>query len=130
MAQSVAVGSGKTKGGGTTITINGVITEVEGEKESLTSLGKEELQDDWVAWMAILSRCVSCMHDRQCDRKGPAYRLPSFSSCQDLSGRHIECASPSLRSRYAQQELLACHRAPCLSEVAQNGLQSKRWLHL
>jgi hypothetical protein len=64
-AQSVAVGSGKTKGGGATVTIDGVIAEVEGEKESLTSLGREELQDDRVAWMAVLSRCVSCMHDRQ-----------------------------------------------------------------
>jgi hypothetical protein len=64
-AQSVAVGSGKTKGGGAIVTIDGVIAEVEGEKESLTSLGREELQDDRVAWMAVLSRCVSCMHDRQ-----------------------------------------------------------------
>ena len=64
-AQSVAVGSGKkTKEGGATVTIDGVIVEVEGEKESLTSLGREELQDDRVAWMAVLSRCVSCMHTR------------------------------------------------------------------
>lgn len=63
-AQSVAVGSGKAKGGGATVTIDGVIVEVEGEKESLTSLGREELQDDRVAWMAVLSRCVSCMHGR------------------------------------------------------------------
>jgi hypothetical protein len=63
-AQSIAVGSGKTKGGGATVTIDGVIVEVEGEKESLTSLGREELQDDRVAWMAVLSRCVSCMHGR------------------------------------------------------------------
>jgi hypothetical protein len=64
-AQSVAVGSGrKTKEGGVTVTIDGVIIEVEGEKESLTSLGREELQDDRVAWMAVLSRCVSCMHGR------------------------------------------------------------------
>jgi hypothetical protein len=63
-AQSVDVGSGKTKGGGATVTIDGVIVEVEGEKESLTSLGREELQDDRVAWTAVLSRCVSCMHDR------------------------------------------------------------------
>ena len=62
-AQSVAVGSGKkTKGGDSIVTIDGVIVEVEGEKESLTSLGREELQDDRVAWMAVLSRCVSCMH--------------------------------------------------------------------
>jgi len=62
--QSLAVGSGKTKGGGATVTIDGVIVEVEGEKESLTSLGREELQDDRVAWMAVLSRCVSCVHGR------------------------------------------------------------------
>jgi hypothetical protein len=65
-AQSVAIGSGKkTKEGGATVTIDGVIVEVEGEKESLTNLGREELQDDRVAWMAVLSRCVSCMHGRQ-----------------------------------------------------------------
>jgi hypothetical protein len=64
-AQSAAVGSGKTNGGGATVTIDGVIAEVEGEKESLTSLGREELQDDRVAWMAVLSRCVNCMHGRQ-----------------------------------------------------------------
>ena len=65
-AQTVAAGSGKkTKGGGASVTIDGVIVEVEGEKESLTSLGREELQDDRVAWMAVLSRCVSCMHGRQ-----------------------------------------------------------------
>jgi hypothetical protein len=63
-AQSVAVGSGKTEGVGATVTIDGVIVKVEGEKESLTSLGREELQDDRVAWMAVLSRCVSCMHGR------------------------------------------------------------------
>ena len=64
-AQSVAVESGKkTKGGGATVTIDGVIVEVEGEKESLTSLGREELQDDRVAWMAALSRCVNCVHGR------------------------------------------------------------------
>ena len=62
-AQSIAVDSGKkTKGGSATVTIDGVIVEVEGEKESLTSLGREELQDDRVGWMAVLSRCVSCMH--------------------------------------------------------------------
>lgn len=55
--QSVAV---KTRG----ITIDGVAVEVEGEKESLTSLGREELQDDRVAWMAVLSRCVSRMRGR------------------------------------------------------------------
>jgi hypothetical protein len=61
--QSVAVASGKkTKGGSETVTIDGVVVKVEGEKESLTSLGREELQDDRVAWMAVLSRCVSRMH--------------------------------------------------------------------
>jgi hypothetical protein len=64
--QSVVVGNGKkTRGGGTTVTIDGVIVEVEGEKESLTSLGREELQDDREAWMAVLSRCVSCMRSRR-----------------------------------------------------------------
>jgi hypothetical protein len=63
--QALAVGSGKpTGGGGATVTIDGVIVEVEGEKESLTSLGREELQDDREAWMAVLSRCVSCMRRR------------------------------------------------------------------
>lgn len=58
--QSPAVVSGKkTRGGGATVTIDGVIVEVEGEKESLTSLGREELQDDREAWMAVLSKCVS-----------------------------------------------------------------------
>ena len=59
--QSAAVVSGKkTKGSDATVTIDGVLVEVEGEKESLTSLGREELQDDREAWMAVLSRCVSC----------------------------------------------------------------------
>ena len=63
--QSIALGSGKnTKEGGATVTIDRVIVEVKGEKELLTSLGREELQDNRVAWMAILSRCVSCMHGR------------------------------------------------------------------
>jgi len=39
--------------------------KVEGEKESLTSLGREELQDDRVAWMAVLSRQSSeCEDDK------------------------------------------------------------------
>ncbi len=57
--QLVAAGSGKrTRGDGTTVTIDGIVVKVEGEKESLTSLGREELQDDRVAWMAVLSRSV------------------------------------------------------------------------
>ncbi|KAH8996173.1 hypothetical protein EDB86DRAFT_3077315 [Lactarius hatsudake] len=56
--QLVVAGSGKrTKSDdGATVTIDGVVVKVEGEKESLTSLGREELQDDRVAWMAVLSR--------------------------------------------------------------------------
>ncbi|KAH9039340.1 hypothetical protein EDB85DRAFT_1930060 [Lactarius pseudohatsudake] len=65
--QLVAAGSGKrTKSDdGTTVTIDGVVVKVEGEKESLTSLGREELQDDRVAWMAVLSRYSSeCESDK------------------------------------------------------------------
>ena len=61
--QLVAAGSGKKpKGDGTIVTIDGVVVKVEGEKESLTSLGREELQDDRVAWMAVLSRYVDNCH--------------------------------------------------------------------
>jgi len=61
--QLVAAGSGKrSRGDDTTVTIDGVVVKVEGEKESLTSLGREELQDDRVAWMAVLSRSVYCMN--------------------------------------------------------------------
>jgi hypothetical protein len=61
--QSVAAaGGGKKTKGGETVTIDGVAVKVEGEKESLTSLGREELQEDRVAWMAVLSRCVSRVH--------------------------------------------------------------------
>lgn len=60
--QSLAVGGGKkARGGGATVVIDGVAVDVEGEKESLTSVGREELQDDRVAWMAVLSRCVRCV---------------------------------------------------------------------
>ncbi|KAH9971664.1 hypothetical protein BGW80DRAFT_1319083 [Lactifluus volemus] len=52
-----ASGKAETKGEGETVTIDDVVVKVEGEKESLTSLGREELQDDRVAWMAVLSRC-------------------------------------------------------------------------
>jgi hypothetical protein len=45
-------------GGGATVMIDGAAVVVEGEKESLTSIGREELQDDRVAWMAVLSRYV------------------------------------------------------------------------
>ncbi|KAH9167353.1 hypothetical protein EDB89DRAFT_1997760 [Lactarius sanguifluus] len=64
VTQLVAAGSGKrTKSDdGTTVTIDGVVVKVEGEKESLTSLGREELQDDRVAWMAVLSR-----HSSECE---------------------------------------------------------------
>ena len=56
---SLAVGGGKkARGGGATAMIDGVVVEVEGEKESLTNVGREELQDDRVAWLAVLSRCV------------------------------------------------------------------------
>jgi hypothetical protein len=62
---SVAVGGGKrAREGGATVMIDEVVVNVEGEKESLTSVGREELQDDRVAWMAVLSRCVGCMRGR------------------------------------------------------------------
>ena len=65
---SPAVGGGeKARGGGATVMIDGVVVEVEGEKESLTSVGREELQDDRVAWLAVLSRCVSCVRGRTAD---------------------------------------------------------------
>jgi len=60
----VVGGVKKTRGGGATVVIDGVIVDVEGEKESLTSVGREELQDDRVAWMAVLSRCVCCVRGR------------------------------------------------------------------
>ncbi|KAN0126058.1 hypothetical protein V8E53_015145 [Lactarius tabidus] len=61
--QLVAAGSGKKpRGEETTVTIDGAVVKVEGEKESLTSLGREELQDDRVAWMAVLSR-----HSSECE---------------------------------------------------------------
>lgn len=34
------------RGGGTMVMTDGIVVEVEGEKESLTSVGREELQDD------------------------------------------------------------------------------------
>ncbi|KAH9962619.1 hypothetical protein BC827DRAFT_1340953 [Russula dissimulans] len=49
-------GGKKTNGGGETVTIDGIVVEVKGEKESLTRLGREELQDDRMGWMAVLSR--------------------------------------------------------------------------
>ena len=62
---SLAIGGGKkARGGGATVMIDGIVVEVEGEKESLTSVGREELQDDRVAWLAVLSRCVGCMRRR------------------------------------------------------------------
>ncbi|KAI9507671.1 hypothetical protein F5148DRAFT_1276110 [Russula earlei] len=53
----------KTRGGGGTVTIDGIIVEIEGEKESLTRLGREELQDDRVAWMAVLTRGTDCQRN-------------------------------------------------------------------
>ncbi|KAF8273143.1 hypothetical protein EI94DRAFT_1769431 [Lactarius quietus] len=59
------VAAGRIRGDDTTVTIDGVAVKVEGEKESLTSLGREELQDDRVAWMAVLSRQSSeCEDDK------------------------------------------------------------------
>jgi hypothetical protein len=56
------VAAGRTRGDdGSTVTIDGVAVKVKGEKESLTSLGREELQDDRAAWMAVLSRSVYYM---------------------------------------------------------------------
>jgi len=66
--QSLSSGNNTTKGGGGTVMIDGIVVEVEGEKESLTRLGREELQEDRMAWMAVLSRCVNCVRGRQLSR--------------------------------------------------------------
>jgi hypothetical protein len=82
-----ASGKVKTKGEGETVTIDDVVVKVEGEKESLTSLGREELQDDRVAWMAVLSRWVCSAHNsffgllilkpRRCSGEGESDELPA-----------------------------------------------------
>ncbi|KAI0272796.1 hypothetical protein BC834DRAFT_1025138 [Gloeopeniophorella convolvens] len=48
--------AGAGKAGAPVVTVDDVPVAIEGEKESLTSLGREELQDDRGAWMAVLSR--------------------------------------------------------------------------
>lgn len=59
-----SVGRRKAKAG-VVVKVDGTIVNVEGEKESLTSLGREELQDDRVARLTVLTRsdfhssCVS-----------------------------------------------------------------------
>lgn len=53
--KSTKVGAGDGKDG-VTVTVEGNVVKVEGEKESLTSLGREELQDDRVSRMAVLTR--------------------------------------------------------------------------
>lgn len=55
------IGRMSTKGAGdgkdgVTVTVEGNVVKVEGEKESLTNLGREELQDDRVSRMAVLTR--------------------------------------------------------------------------
>ncbi|KAF9233743.1 hypothetical protein BU15DRAFT_90235 [Melanogaster broomeanus] len=43
-------------GGGIVVTVDGVVVGVSGEKESLTALGRDELQDDRVSRMPVLQR--------------------------------------------------------------------------
>jgi hypothetical protein len=50
--------SGEGKGKQGSVRVDGKEVEVVGEKESLTSLGREELLDDRVSKMAVLSRSV------------------------------------------------------------------------
>ncbi|TFK21777.1 hypothetical protein FA15DRAFT_597274 [Coprinopsis marcescibilis] len=62
------------------IKVNGVSVQVVGEKESLTSLGREELLDDRIAAMGVLSRWVFYKrfvrsHFRLADRKHVGYRM-------------------------------------------------------
>ncbi|KAI0051015.1 hypothetical protein FA95DRAFT_422043 [Auriscalpium vulgare] len=45
------------------VVIDGIAVKVESEKESLTSLGREELQDDRVSRMAVLTRLVARRFD-------------------------------------------------------------------
>lgn len=54
-------GEGKGRQGG--VRVDGKEVEVVGEKESLTNLGREELLDDRVSKMGVLSRfvCLSCL---------------------------------------------------------------------
>ncbi|KAI6112907.1 hypothetical protein F5141DRAFT_1110296 [Pisolithus sp. B1] len=50
-------GGGKKNGGGATVNVNGNATAVVSEKESLTALGRDELQDDRVSRMSVIQRC-------------------------------------------------------------------------
>ena len=51
-------GGGKKAGDGMIVVVDGTNMVVTGEKESLTMLGRDELQDDRVSRMAVLQRCV------------------------------------------------------------------------
>ncbi|KAI6023778.1 hypothetical protein BKA83DRAFT_4263740 [Pisolithus microcarpus] len=51
-------GSGaRRNGGGATVNVNGNAIAVVSEKESLTALGRDELQDDRVSRMSVIQRC-------------------------------------------------------------------------
>ena len=53
------IGGGKKTGkDGMVVVVDGTSIVVAGEKESLTMLGRDELQDDRVSRMAVLQRCV------------------------------------------------------------------------
>jgi hypothetical protein len=119
--QSLTVGDGKkARGGGATVLIDGVAVDVEGEKESLTSVGREELQDDRVAWMAVLSRCVRCMRGRHISlmrfradetrRYGVVFRHFVFAYClgilakvQEMDCRRNCAARPRWRTFFSKQ---------------------------
>ncbi|KAI6001088.1 hypothetical protein F5J12DRAFT_844899 [Pisolithus orientalis] len=54
----IGPGNGARKnGGGATVNVNGTATAVVSEKESLTALGRDELQDDRVSRMPVVQRC-------------------------------------------------------------------------
>jgi hypothetical protein len=55
------IDDGKGKQG--SVRVDGKEVEVLGEKESLTSLGREELLDDRVSKMGVLSRFVRTSYD-------------------------------------------------------------------
>jgi hypothetical protein len=51
---------------GQVITVDGALVTVVNEKESLTAIGREELQDDRVSRMTLLSRYVVGCHRKFC----------------------------------------------------------------
>jgi hypothetical protein len=51
-------GAAGSNGGGVVVTVDGVAIGVSGEKESLTAVGRDELQDDRVSRMPVLQRWV------------------------------------------------------------------------